>query len=199
MTKLLLLLAASTLTLAGCGKPANPNDGSSVSAETGTTGTTGTAAPASAPLAAAPAAAARQYVAQAAAADQFEIQASELVLKQSKNAEVRAFAQQMISDHGASTTRLMAAVATVALSAPGTGLRATQQNDLAALRDAGASLDQVYIEQQRAAHAAAIALHEGATVNADMPTALTAFAMEVLPAVQGHARMLADMKMPARG
>ena len=121
------------------------------------------------------------------------------MLKQSKNADVHAFAQQMISDHGASTTRLMAAISTVALSAPGTGLRASQQNDLAALRDAGSGLDQLYIEQQRAAHAAAIDLHEGATANADMPTALTAFANEVLPAVQGHARMLDDMKMPARG
>lgn len=191
MTKLLLLLAASSLTLAGCGKPANPNDGSSGPAETGS------ASPASVPMAAAPAAAARQYVALAAAADQFEIQASELVLKQSKNADVRAFAQQMISDHGASTTKLMAAVSTLALSAPGTGLRASQQNDLAALRDAGSKLDQLYIEQQRAAHAAAIDLHEGATANADMPTALTTFANEVLPAVQTHTRMLAEMKTPA--
>ena len=191
MTKLLLLLAASSLTLAGCGKPANPNDDRS--------GTAAPASPARAPMAAAQAAVAQQYVAEVAAAEQFEIQAGELALKQSKDPAVRAFAQQMVSDHSASTTMLMAVVSTVSLSAPGTGLHASQQNDLAALRDAGPKLDQLYIDQQRAAHAKAIALHEGATTNPEMSTALTAFAADVLPAVQTHARMLAEMKTPVRG
>jgi putative membrane protein len=138
---------------------------------------------------------AQNYVAEAAASDQFEIQSSELVLKQSKNREVRAFAQQMVDDHTASTTRLMSVVSTAGLTAPGTGLHAKQQNDLAALRDAGASMDQLYITQQRAAHAEAIALHQGAaTSNGAMPASLTAFASEVLPTIQAHARMLDDMK-----
>jgi len=192
MNKLLLLLAASSLTLAGCGKPANSNaDNNAATDQT----SAGVAADTVTPPAVEAQSGAQNYVAEAAASDQFEIQSSELVLKQSKNREVRAFAQQMVDDHTASTTRLMSVVSTAGLTAPGTGLHAKQQNDLAALRDAGASMDQLYITQQRAAHAEAIALHQGAaTSNSAMSASLTAFASEVLPTIQAHARMLDDMK-----
>jgi len=192
MNKLLLLLAASSLSLAGCGKPANSNaDNNAATDQT----SEGMAADTVTPPAVAAQSGAQNYVAEAAASDQFEIQSSELMLKQSKNREVRAFAQQMVDDHTASTTRLMSVVSTAGLIAPGTGLHAKQQNDLAALRDAGASMDQLYITQQRAAHAEAIALHQGAaTSNSAMSASLTAFASEVLPTIQAHARMLDEMK-----
>ena len=200
MTKLLFLLAATSLTLAGCGKPANPNtDTNTGTAETNTgmaemnSGmAAGTATPPAA--AAAPAVSAQSYVADAAAGDQFEIQTSELVLKQTKNNAVRAFAQQMVSDHTASTGRLLTLAKAASLTVPGSGLKAAQQNNIMALRDAGANMDQVYINQQRAAHAEAIALHQSAASNVDMPGPLTEFANNVLPVVQAHARMLDDMK-----
>lgn len=46
---------------------------------------------------------AQDYVAKAAASDQYEIQSSDLVLKQTKNDAVRAFARQMVTDHTAAT------------------------------------------------------------------------------------------------
>ncbi|WP_197042106.1 DUF4142 domain-containing protein [Sandarakinorhabdus oryzae] len=194
MTKLLLLLAASSLALTGCGNAANPNTDRAEAPATGMTDTS-----ASAPAAAALAVSAQDYVAEAAAGNEFEIQASELVLKETKNNAVRAFAQQMVSDHSAAGTKLMALVKTGGLSAPGTGLHAKQQNDLAALRDAGSGMDALYVEQQRAAHAEAIALHQAAASNAALPAPLTGFANDVLPTIQAHARMLDDMKTPARG
>lgn len=195
MTKLLLLLAASSLTLASCGKPADQNE-NKTGAIAGDTASAPAMAPAPAPSAAVPGA--QDYVAEAAAADQFEIQSSELVLKSSKNIAVRAFAQQMVSDHTASSAKLMTVVKNAALTAPGTGLHAKQQDNLAALRDAGTKMDGLYIAQQRAAHAEAIALHEAAASNTALPAPLAAFAGDVLPTVQAHARMLAEMK-PARG
>lgn len=222
MTKLLLLLAASSLTLASCGKPANSNNaadrnggasndvdnsnlGTTVGANGDITGTNGGMNGgmdgtntgmdgANGANMAVPVASAQDYVTRAAASDQFEIQSSDMVLKQTRNAAVRAFAQQMVSDHSASTTKLMALAKTAALTAPGTGLQARNQTNMAALRNAGGEMDQVYINQQRAAHAEAIALHQSAASNTNMPAPLTAFANNVLPTVQAHSRMLADMK-----
>ena len=224
MTRILLLIAASSLALASCGKPANPNTdtdgvaGSETAASQdassaangmagGNTDAMGTAGNTDAmgaggttdAMGAGMATGAQDYVAQAAASDQFEIQSSEMVLRQTKNEGVRAFAKQMVSEHSASTKTLMGVIKTASLTAPGTGLRGSQQTNLAALRDAAGNMDQLYIDQQRAAHAEAIALHQGAAKNSAMPAQLTVFANEVLPRIKEHARMLADMKvMPAR-
>lgn len=79
----------------------------------------------------------------------------------------------------------MAVVLMAALSAPGTGLHAIQQNDLEA---AGPDLDQLCIDQQRAANAQAIGMHKGGTINADISTGLTAFAKTCcLPCRRRHA------------
>lgn len=213
MTKLILLVAASTLALASCGQPANPNtdpDRNQRSSNDMDSSTMGTIAGASGDMNGVDGAgavdlpvqavSAQDYVARAAAADQFEIQSSELVLRQSTNTAVRGFAQQMVSDHTASTAKLMALAKTASLSVPGTGLQAKQQNNMAALRDAGTGMDQVYINQQRAAHVDAIALHRSAATNNELPAPLSAFASSVLPAVEAHSRMLSDIKAaPPRG
>ena len=50
------------------------------------------------------------YVQTAASGDMFEIRSSQLAQKQSKNSQVRDFAQRMITDHQASTAALKNAV-----------------------------------------------------------------------------------------
>ena len=215
MTKMLLLIAASSLALASCGKPANENadnnavvgaDTNGAQAPLSGTVTDNTMAPADGSAAAitqsggqqaGAAISAQDYVAQAAASDQYEIQSSEMVLKQTKNETVRSFARKMISDHTISSKKLIGVATTASLSVPGTGLRGTQQTNLAALRDAGTNMDQTYINQQRAAHAEAIALHQGVAENSAMPGSLSGFAKEVLPRIQEHARMLDSMNAAA--
>lgn len=148
---------------------------------------------------------AQDYVAQAASADQYEIEASQLLLEHSKNAPVRAFAQQMIDDHRAATQKLQAAARDADLQAPPARLSAKHQQQIAELRAAttaanayaggaaGSTIDQVFISQQRGAHAEAIALHQGVANGGNMPDPLTAHARETLTIVQGHARMLRDL------
>lgn len=133
---------------------------------------------------------AQDYVDMAASADQYEIQASQLVLIQSKNPAVRAFAQQMIDDHRAAAQKLQAAARSAEAPAPGTRLLPRHQTRLAELRAAGASLDQVYISQQRGAHAETIALHQGVAAASALADPLIAHARDTLINVNGHAAML---------
>lgn len=147
---------------------------------------------------------AADYLRLAAVSDQYEIEASQLVLAQSKNAPVRAFAQQMIDDHRAASQKLATAAAKADLTLPATTLTAEQQTQLGELRAAGnaqaasSTLDQVYISQQRGAHAKAMALHRAASSGTAMPDAIRAHARETLIIVQGHDRMLRTLN-PASG
>lgn len=147
---------------------------------------------------------AQDYVSQAAASDQYEIEASQLVLEKSKNAAVRAFAQQMIDDHRAATQKLKAAARRADLQESSPTLTAEQQTQMAELRAAGnagaanSTIDQVFISQQRGAHANAIALHRGVSNATNMPDAIRAHARETLIIIQGHERMLRTLN-PASG
>lgn len=207
MKTILLAVAASALALAACGeKAADTSDSVALPADetanTGmtadgkatmngmgdtATGTTGSSISASSDP--------KEYVTQAASGDQYEIQSSQMVLAKSKNPAVRQFAQMMIDDHRASTKKLLAAATGAALPAPGTTLLAAHEAKLTDLREAGTDLDEKYVEQQREAHAEAIALHETMTGNSAAPAQLASFAGEVLPKVREHARMLDTMKV----
>jgi putative membrane protein len=68
------------------------------------------------------------------------------------------------------------------------------QGRLTGLRNAGANFDELYLEQQRDAHAEAIALYETMTGNAAAPAALASFAREALTTVQEHAKRLDTIK-----
>ena len=147
---------------------------------------------------------AQDYVSQAAASDQYEIEASQLVLEKSKSAAVRAFAQQMIDDHRAASQKLQAAARRADVQASTATLTAEQQTQIGKLRAAGnagaasSTIDQVFISQQRGAHANAIALHRGVANATNMPDAIRAHARETLIIVQGHERMLRTLN-PASG
>lgn len=137
----------------------------------------------------------QQYVAAAAASDMFEIQSSELVLRQSQTPAVRRFAQQMINDHRSSTEKLKSAAQNASIVVPAADMTVVQRNQLKLLGEAGDGIDETYLGQQRDAHANAIALHQSAAANSALPAPLSAFAAEVVPTIQGHARMLNDIKI----
>lgn len=147
---------------------------------------------------------AQDYVNQAAASDQYEIEASQLVLAQSKNAAVRAFAQQMIDDHRAGSQKLQAAARQAEVQTPAATLTADQQTQMRELRAAAnanaanSTVDQVFISQQRGAHAKAVALHRGVSNATNMPDPIRAHARDTLIIVQGHERMLRNLN-PATG
>ncbi|WP_370310390.1 DUF4142 domain-containing protein [Sphingobium abikonense] len=132
------------------------------------------------------------YVAQAGAADLFEIESSKIALEKSQNKAVRDFGQMMIDQHQKSTADIKAAQkAGVTVQPP--ALMANQQQMLEEIKAADAgSFDSVYVRNQRMAHNAALALHQGYARNGDTP-ALKETASAVAKVVQEHIDHLASL------
>jgi putative membrane protein len=138
---------------------------------------------------------AADYVAKAGAGDMYEIQSSKLVLASTKNAGLKKFANQMVTDHGKSTVNVKAAAAKSGLKPKPPMLDPDQQAMLKELKAAsGAARDTAYVSQQKTAHAQALALHQGYAATGDKP-ALKAAAGKIVPVVQHHIDMLNGLKM----
>lgn len=207
MKKLFLAVAVSSLALAACGERTDADNTTTTTADgtVATTDNTGmvtddpaavNATPTDGTTTAAGGNDAQEYVNQAASSDQFEIQSSQLALQKSKNNAVRQFAQQMIDQHRASTQKLQTAATGATLASPPTEMLAAHRAKLDELREASADdFDEKYVEQQREAHEEALKLHQAMTNMADAPAQLASFAREVVPTIQGHARMLESMKI----
>ena len=186
-------IATLALLLAGCGgaETTAPADQSEVAhatvPEAGTP-------PASAPVAATVDAAG--YIAKAGAGDLWEIESSKALLAKSGNAEVKRFAEMMIDHHGKSTAKVKAAATEAKLDVAAPKLDAAQQKMLDEIKAADAAgIDAVYLAHQKAAHDAALALHQGYSAGGDTPS-LKKAAGEIVPVVEAHRAELA--KLPAK-
>ena len=133
------------------------------------------------------------YVAQAGAADLFEIESSKIALEKSQNKAVRDFAQMMIDQHQKSTADIKAAAQKAGVTVQPPALMANQQQILEEIKAADAgNFDSVYVRNQRMAHNAALALHQGYARNGDTP-ALKETASAVAKVVQEHIDHLASL------
>jgi putative membrane protein len=130
---------------------------------------------------------AQDFVARAAGADAFELQAAQQAMQRASNGDVKTFAAMVLRDHRKSAADLQKAVADSgqALSVPD-GVPADLQSALSELAhvDAG-GFDRTYVAGQLRAHSAALALLQDYAQNGDV-TSLTAFAAETLPVIQSH-------------
>jgi len=135
----------------------------------------------------------RDFVAKAGAGDMWELKEAAMMTT-STNSDVAAFAKQMTTDHTQSTAIVKAAakadgVAVTPVMSP------KQQADLAALSASkGAARDSLYITQQKAAHADALALMQGYAASGKAPH-LKAAAAKIAPVVQGHIDMLGKLAL----
>jgi putative membrane protein len=136
------------------------------------------------------------YMAQAASADQFEIQSGQLAMQASQNAAVRNMANMLITDHTQTTQSLMAAAAAARLEPPPPTILPAQQAMLDQLRSAGTgySFDQAFQQVQVQAHQQALTLHQGYATGGDVPALRTAAAGAV-PVVQRHLSMLQTLQV----
>lgn len=127
------------------------------------------------------------YMAQAASADQFEIQSGQLALGASQNAAVRNFANMIIADHTRSTQMVASAAASARVTPPPPTMLPAQQAMLDQLRAAGTgyAFDQAFQQVQIQAHQQALSLHQGYANGGDVP-ALRAVAGQIVPVVQNH-------------
>ena len=131
---------------------------------------------------------ATDYVKFAADGDNYEIQSSRLALRRAQRDDVKAFANQMITDHTQTTKSLMASLSNAdrKIARPPTTLSADSSANLKLLQKAPkGSFDNLYLTQQVAAHQKAWALHKGyATTGTD--TALKQVAATAVPVVEQH-------------
>ena len=126
------------------------------------------------------------YVMNAAMGDMYEIQAADMALERTQNAQVRELAQMIKTDHTAASERLRAAAQAAGETLP-TELDERRQGMLDNLRAASSAeeFDRVYIAQQVAAHEEALALHRGFADN-DENAALAQHAQSVIEPIEMH-------------
>lgn len=135
------------------------------------------------------------YVDQAAVGDLYEIEASNIALKRSKNPKVREFAQMMIDHHSKTLSDLQKFVADNPVN------RAVPQNVdprrramLTNLEKAGdTEFDEQYLGQQAHAHDEAYNLHRSFANGGDYPE-LGVIAGQVAELVQQHQKTLASLR-----
>jgi putative membrane protein len=191
------LAFASTLALAACGSNTATNaaaDAGNLAAAThskveDTAGAVVGAA--SAPLVNT----ADAYVAAAATGDMYELESSKLALEKSQSPAVKKFAQQMITDHTATTAKLKAAIAQAGLNlAPPAELDARRAGMLDNLRNAtsAADFDKAYLDQQTAAHQEALTVHTSFAEDGDNDV-LKKLAAETAPKIQHHFDMVKQL------
>ena len=127
------------------------------------------------------------FLAQAASANQFEIESSQLALQASQNTAVRNYANLLISDHNRLGAQVTAAAQSAGLTMPPPGLLPAQQAVLDQLRAAGTgpNFDMAYRQAQIDAHNQAIALMQNYSTGGDVP-ALRNAAAGAIPMMQMH-------------
>lgn len=125
------------------------------------------------------------YVPAAAMGDMYEIQAADIALQRTQNADIKALATMIKTDHTAASNAFKAMLPTAApdVAVP-TTLDERRQGLLDNLRSASAAgFDMAWIDQQIAAHNEALTLHRGFS---DQDSPLAAHARSVVPKIEHH-------------
>ena len=128
-----------------------------------------------------------EFISAASSADEFEIKSSTLAKTLASSAEVKAFADMLISDHTAAMAELIAAgkADKVEIAAPSPD--GEQQGLLAKLENVkGEDFDKMFIQAQLFVHQRAIALFKG---YAGETSNLGKYANKTLPTLTGHYAM----------
>jgi len=133
------------------------------------------------------------YVPNAAMGDMYEIQAADIALERSQNAQVKELATMIKTDHTAASNAMKGMLPQAAPdTAPPTALDERRQGLIDNLRSASAeNFDRTWIDQQIAAHNEALTLHRGF---ADQDSPLAAHARSVVPKIEAHLRQAETIK-----
>jgi putative membrane protein len=128
------------------------------------------------------------FLTKAAIGDKFEVESSKIALARSKNAQVRAFAEQMIAEHSANGAKLKSAAASAGADHTLTNIALDQphEDQIKLLNDIAApDFDKTYAEAQFNAHKEAVALYDRYVAEGDNQH-LKAFAVATLPTLKKH-------------
>ena len=138
----------------------------------------------------------QDFANKAGPAGMFEIQSSQLALKISQSADIKAFAQKMIDDHTKAADDLKAAAAKDGVTVPAT-LDADGTTNMQKLQGASpADFDRLYVQMQTDAHIAAVGLYAGYAQNGQAG-AIKDHATSTLPTLKMHYDMVLKLKTAA--
>lgn len=135
----------------------------------------------------------QQFVDRASVSDMFEIESSRLALQRAQLPATRSFAEKMVMDHSAGSTRLSQVVAGSPLTVP-MALDAEHEKMLARLVAASPTeFDAAYIQAQQTGHKAAVEMFTNYAALGTEPV-LKAFAADMLPILRNHQNEVQVMK-----
>ena len=141
----------------------------------------------------------REFVQAAGQSDAFEMLEAQTVLGQSRDPQVRSFAQQMLRDHGQTSSALRDATARSGLKPPPMGVSTDQAQLLGALQSMkGREFDRAYFRHQALAHQSALVVEQGYAATGDDPAVRQAAASAV-PLIYSHLAMAEQMRATLGG
>ncbi|HEX2852803.1 MAG TPA: DUF4142 domain-containing protein [Opitutaceae bacterium] len=126
----------------------------------------------------------RRFLTKAAELNTEELRLSELAAQQATNAEVRSFAQQLVTEHTQASTELSGLASRKGLSAIARD-DYDQRGVNRLAKKTGKDFDQAYIDKMVDAHDDAVDLFEKASRNSKDPE-VQALAAKMLPTLQQH-------------
>ncbi|WP_432713337.1 DUF4142 domain-containing protein [Pedobacter sp.] len=124
------------------------------------------------------------FIQQAAVGGLMELETGNRALQKSKNAEVKKFAQMMVTDHSKANLELQKVATNKGLQLPGT-FPAEQQKQLDALSEfSDKGFDRQYMQMMESDHIKMLALFRKAANFKDPD--IKAFAVKTIPILEGH-------------
>jgi putative membrane protein len=127
--------------------------------------------------------------------NKYEIDTSELALKYAKSADVKGFAQQMVSDHQKAGEDFKVSLKEAGIEPPRDALDVTHTAKYAKLRvfTTANGFDSAYVDDEVAAHEDAVATFKDYAANGPTP-ALKSFAEKTLPTLEHHLAMIQELR-----
>ena len=194
--RLIVALAVVVMALGACSKestdglPATETTGTSQSPSTATSDPSTTAATGGTSSTASPED--KEWVAQAGLAGLAEVQMGNLALQKAQNADVKAFAQRMVTDHTKANEELVQLTSAKGLTLA-TELSGEPKAGLDHLQSlSGAEFDKAYMQHMVADHNKAVALFTTGSTSAQ-DADIKAFATKTLPTLQEHAKLAQEV------
>jgi putative membrane protein len=134
---------------------------------------------------------ARYFIIQASIGNLQEIQIAKLALQRSTNSEVKAFANQMIADHGNAQAQLMQLVKNRNFQIPPEATD-TPVEDLMLKNLPAKDFDRMYVHMMVPDHRQAVQLFENYALTGKDPD-VNAFAKQTLPKLKEHLAAIVDI------
>lgn len=131
------------------------------------------------------------FVEKAAQDGMTEVEMGKVALDKSHDSDVRAFADQMVSDHGKANMELKSVAKSANVQVP-TELDSEHRSMVDQLRSkSGPDFDAAYAKAMADDHAKAVEMFKSASSSADLDPQVATFAKKTLPTLEHH-KSLAD-------